>query len=582
MKLVEIEISNIRGIRNLLLRPEGENLVIWGPNGSGKSAVVDSIDFLLTGRISRLTGPTTGGISLARHGPHIEATQEEARVRAIVDIPGARRQVELRRCIATADSLECDPDVRHLLEPVLNLAERGQHVLTRREILKYIATQAGTRAQEIQHLLNLSDVESVRRALGTAERSARRTALEAREAVARAEARVATLLGLAAFDASLVGGEVNRLRGELSGRPIEAVRPSEVLVGLARPAETPIASPRLAEAAAALRTLRSTLSAERREERSRLAAVAHEQVVRLRGDPELHHAIRHRELLRLGADLLDEGGVCPLCEAMWDPSELRESVSTRLAAAETGALAAAEMDRGTSVLRTSVLTASTAVSQFLHTDELKIETDALREWQRRLELLLDATSDPLGRFTDEWPSPGELASLTSPANAGDLMDALERGLSELMPAPSREEEAWDQLTRIDEALVPVEHGRSRLDIAERASRRARLLSAAYESSRNRVLGSLYDSVKDRFVALYRQLHGADESGFEAELEPEGPGLELRVGFHGRGVYPPQALHSEGHQDTMGICLYLALAERLTTDRIQMTILDDVRVCPAFG
>jgi recombinational DNA repair ATPase RecF len=72
MKLLELEIRNIRGIRHLLLKPGGKNLVVWGPNGSGKSAVVDAIDFLLTGRVSRLVGEGTAGITLDEHGPHVD------------------------------------------------------------------------------------------------------------------------------------------------------------------------------------------------------------------------------------------------------------------------------------------------------------------------------------------------------------------------------------------------------------------------------------------------------------------------------------------------------------------------------
>ena len=56
MKVLELVFRNVRGIRHLLVKPDGENFVIWGPNGLGKSAVVDALDFLLTGRISRLTG----------------------------------------------------------------------------------------------------------------------------------------------------------------------------------------------------------------------------------------------------------------------------------------------------------------------------------------------------------------------------------------------------------------------------------------------------------------------------------------------------------------------------------------------
>jgi len=56
MKIVEIEIKNIRGIKELTLHPDSNNFVVWGSNGTGKSAVVDAIDFLQTGQINRLVG----------------------------------------------------------------------------------------------------------------------------------------------------------------------------------------------------------------------------------------------------------------------------------------------------------------------------------------------------------------------------------------------------------------------------------------------------------------------------------------------------------------------------------------------
>jgi hypothetical protein len=71
------------------------------------------------------------------------------------------------------------------------------------------------------------------------------------------------------------------------------------------------------------------------------------------------------------------------------------------------------------------------------------------------------------------------------------------------------------------------------------------------------------------------LHGNDENGFSAKIEPEGAGLNLEVDFYGRGTHPPHALHSEGHQDSMGLCLYLTLVERLNQGLIDLVILDDV-------
>ncbi len=97
----------------------------------------------------------------------------------------------------------------------------------------------------------------------------------------------------------------------------------------------------------------------------------------------------------------------------------------------------------------------------------------------------------------------------------------------------------------------------------------------FEAARNEVLGRLYDQIKDRFVGLYRQLNGSHEDNFSASLRPEEAGLLLEVDFYGRGTHPPHALHSEGHQDSMGLCLYLALAERITHGVIDVVMLDDV-------
>ena len=72
MRILELAVQNVRGLTDVHLVLDGQNLVIWGPNGAGKSCVVDAIDFLFTGRISRLMGDGTAGITLARHGPHID------------------------------------------------------------------------------------------------------------------------------------------------------------------------------------------------------------------------------------------------------------------------------------------------------------------------------------------------------------------------------------------------------------------------------------------------------------------------------------------------------------------------------
>ena len=53
MKILTLEINNIRGIRHFEHNFQGKNAVILGANGSGKSSILDAIDFLLTGEYLR-------------------------------------------------------------------------------------------------------------------------------------------------------------------------------------------------------------------------------------------------------------------------------------------------------------------------------------------------------------------------------------------------------------------------------------------------------------------------------------------------------------------------------------------------
>ncbi|MCJ7484693.1 MAG: hypothetical protein MUQ25_00805 [Candidatus Aminicenantes bacterium] len=52
-------------------------------------------------------------------------------------------------------------------------------------------------------------------------------------------------------------------------------------------------------------------------------------------------------------------------------------------------------------------------------------------------------------------------------------------------------------------------------------------------------------------------------------------LGFDVDFYGRGFFPPGAYHSEGHQDSMGLCLYLALMKYLQGGNFTFAVLDDV-------
>jgi hypothetical protein len=96
----------------------------------------------------------------------------------------------------------------------------------------------------------------------------------------------------------------------------------------------------------------------------------------------------------------------------------------------------------------------------------------------------------------------------------------------------------------------------------------------YNTVSNSVLESIYEDVATEFTEFYKTIND-DEGKFIGELKAEPAKLSFNVDFYGRGTFPPGAYHSEGHQDGMGLCLYLALMKHTLGDKFTFAVLDDV-------
>lgn len=579
MRLLELEIHNVRGIPHLLLSPEGKNLVIWGPNGSGKSAVVDSIDFLLTGKIQRLLGRGTAGITLKGHGPHVDHKPEQAKVRAILTVPGVATPVEIERCMGEPGTLKCDKAIKEPLQPILGLARRGQYVLTRRDILKYITAEAGTRAQEIQALLNITELEGVRKALVRTHNRLETECRSASTAVGTAKSAVNATLQTDTYGEGALLQFVNQKRKVLGGQPISELRVEDLKRRLVPPASLP--SDRVVNTAIFeqdLRSLRSSVSGE-----TQLNIAKHDHklrtlIAKIRTDPDLRRELSHRELVRLGISLIDESDSCPLCDTPWPPGKLREHLENRLETAEVAVRYASEVETLSNAIMTSARNASMHLSNVTRGVQLAGMKDQLQpflKWLNDLQYLTGALEKALEKYPDDRFAPQQVQRLLAPDDIAQVLAQVQSGVRAKYPEATPEQTAWDMLTRLEENLKALNKAETAMRAAKLSQKRAKILLTSFENARDSVLGRLYDDVSDRFSELYRKLHESDESTFEARLQPHGAGLNLEVDFFGRGNHPPHALHSEGHQDSMGLCLYLVLAERLSEGMIDLTILDDV-------
>lgn len=154
MILLSVEINCLRGIKNLKLDFNGKNSVIYGDNGTGKSGVIDAIDFLIKGEITRLSGIGSKNLSLDKHGKYVTESIDNSWVKAVVKLPDYDESIEIMRYLKDPNKLVCDPKYSAEFEEIGKLAELRAHYLSRREILQVINSTDQDRAKNIEKLLN--------------------------------------------------------------------------------------------------------------------------------------------------------------------------------------------------------------------------------------------------------------------------------------------------------------------------------------------------------------------------------------------------------------------------------------------
>lgn len=579
MKLIELEIHETRGIRDLRLTPGGRNSVVWGPNGSGKSAVVDAIDFLLTGRISRLMGKGTGGITLPKYGPHVDHRPEEAIVKAVIELPGTGQRVAIQRCMAKPGTLSIEGTRGPYLDKVLEIAKRGQHVLTRREILRYITAEGSSRAEQIQELLDLREVEEIRKALVRVAGDLTKAVPGAQSQLTTARAAVSANIGEREYRPETVLAQINRYRQVLRGEPIGDLNPISLKVTLVPPAapgsSSVINKTLFAQNVSNIQLLISpeAVAAIKATDRE-----LQDMLQRIRTSPMMLRDLARSELTTKGLGLLDETGACPLCDTPWAPGELRTYLEKRLENVRLAtqynsqiATLAGSLSRTVAGLNANL---SSIVAASRATDAVEAAAE-LGKWMNDLQTLGKMLVDPVQNYHPERLNANGILPIVAPVRLQSVLTETALAITSSIPDSTPEQDAWDTLTRLEENLKALQNAERSLSQAVLRAKAASVLYESYQLSRDAVLKRLYDGIKDRFVELYRDLHGSDEDQFDAKLEPDGAALNLEVDFRGRGTHPPQALHSEGHQDSMGLCLYLALAEQLGQGKMKMIVLDDV-------
>ncbi len=372
--------------------------------------------------------------------------------------------------------------------------------------------------------------------------------------------------------------QVNELRRELEGEPLDEINPdtsfrTELESPTDRASASPIQSKKTKELLATIHEWFENDLKDFLEIDSELR----EKTKAIRSDEEALRALDVLELIQDGRQFLDEeGNRCPLCLTEWNAEELKLLLAEREEKASKANEKMEELDSLRSKalnLLTKVRTAIDSLINVLSQHE-DFETENLKEFLDELEAYECKLEDDV---VEELPF--EDSTLEERREALSLEDAVDyiyemRSRAEYLPDLEELQDAWDVLNSAYENFQELDQLETESKEYREAANQMDEVKKEFINARDNVLNEIYEAITEQFKKYYRAIHGEEEE-FSPEISPTETGLDIQVGFHGRGKHPPHALHSEGHQDSMGLCLYLALCDYLEGGDLPLIMLDDV-------
>ena len=261
---------------------------------------------------------------------------------------------------------------------------------------------------------------------------------------------------------------------------------------------------------------------------------------------------------------------CPVCEQGIDPTAVNGSIDARLNEMQELVNATARVQSAKTKVGSSVTMSQDAADR------------ALKDMQQLLAMLQAAKASEIKSKCTEWMSHSNAVIA-----AGTGMILIEKTMSELLKAVTLARPAVESRISADVADLHQQgiistllstlnqKSQSARDL-ERVVQKTAALLTVVETQRKAYVESILSSISADVESMYARIHPNEGLGgikFHLRANVQGS-LEFDGVFQGASGVPPQAYYSDAHMDTLGICVFLAMA-KLFNDANTVVVLDDV-------
>jgi|HubBroStandDraft_6_1064221.scaffolds.fasta_scaffold00596_16 energy-coupling factor transporter ATP-binding protein EcfA2 len=262
---------------------------------------------------------------------------------------------------------------------------------------------------------------------------------------------------------------------------------------------------------------------------------------------------------------------CPVCEQGIDRSLLLARLSSRKSAGEAVVKASRKLDAATKQRENSQTLVTDKQTRFL-----SAAVKLLKGFQGSKLSSIVNRSIEWATFTFLGDIPAEHQIPQALIQARNLLATCEQCEGPLPTEQTTIASELGDLRAIKVQYAAVVKHQKKVKALEALTKRLAAVLKIVESERKTYVDNALDLISDRVCVLYGKLHPGEKLGnIKLQLDPDRRrSLNVSSRFESKDDVPPQGYYSEAHLDTLGICIFLALAEKDATSDT-LLVLDDV-------
>jgi len=568
-KIKKVKINSLRGIRDLELQIDGKKLLIYGENGTGKSSIVDAIEFFFSGTISHLKG--VRGISLQNHGPHIHFEKDDMNVEITFN-PG---NITLIRNF----SLMSSPPEH--LKSYFQITQKSAFILRRSQLLEFIISRPAERFRVIGSIIGIESLDNI-------ELEMKKVFDKIKGEIEFCNTRFKKIINeLSNIMNEKIGGiddilpTINKVLKEVNYPQMKSLEMfdeySEKLLNYTKKTKS-------FDKIHLLKMIRETTTHKLVEEEiEKKIYLLNTKITKILDEDFILKNYIHN-ILYNGLTILKEqkSEKCPLCEQEIERQNLMKRVESRLNTLNDLSNTASEIRK----LSANIIKEIEVIVNKLNNVNLHVKlVDELSELSIQIEEQVICLKEIIKKIssTGDFKSNIEVKIIEQQFNKvkklWKYISKKSENLLEVADISKEEKEVLDKIRKIEKVrnkTVEILNVQSKIKKYQKSFILAEKMYNTFSEVKKAKIQEIFRNIQNNIQQYFKIIHPSEPfENIELRIIPERrASTELRLDIFGREREDPRALISEGHLDSLGLCIFLSFIKKFNKD-CSLIILDDV-------